>query len=452
MTQNRIYLDYAATTPVDPAVERAMRPYFGVRFGNAGSVHSFGQEAIAALDVSRERIAKALGAEFREIVFTGSATEANNLVLRGVVKGIRNYELGIKDDTKQKKSIIHNSNFIIPRIIVSAIEHESVLETAKDLEQNGVEVVYVPVSEEGFIDLGKLKAALNDRTILISVMYANNEVGTIQPLAEISDIIRNFRARNVVDVENVVINQRAEVGDRTTATIRTTRTPYPLFHTDAAQAFQYLPVGVRTLGVDFMTISAHKIYGPKGVGVLYVRNYESGIMNQGSKKAIIRNSKFIIRSVITGGGQEFGLRSGTENVPFVVGAAEAIVRAAAAREKEATRVRVLRDYFWKKLRAAWPGVRLNGGTKKRLPNNLNVWFSGRRAEELLIHLDRRGIAVSSGAACSARAQGPSYVIQALGFSLERARESIRFTLGRQTTKMELDKTVKVIKEIKKANF
>lgn len=400
----RIYLDYAATTPVDPAVERAMQPYFGAQFGNPGSVHSFGQEAIAALDRSRERVAAALGAEFREVIFTGSATEANNLVLRGAVKRFR--EL-FPERT--------------PELVVSSIEHESVLETCRDLERDGVTVRYVPVTREGVVDMRALKAALGPGTVLVSVMYANNEIGTVQPVAEIAERVRAAR------------------GERA----------YPLFHTDAVQAFQYFPSDARALGVDFMTISAHKIYGPKGAGVLYARQvYDSRLSRAGGVTKINVKRVPHVSPQITGGGQEFGFRSGTENVPLVVGAAEAVVRAGAVREKEAKRVLALRDYFWKKLRAIWPDAELNGGAKNRLPNNLNIWFPGRRADELLIQLDRRGIAVSAGAACAARSQGPSSVIHALGFLPERARESLRFTLGRQTNKMELEKTVKVLKEIR----
>lgn len=399
-----IYLDYAATTPVDPAVLAAMRPYFGVRFGNPGSVHSAGQIASAALDKSRARVAEVLGADFRDIIFTASATEANNLALRGVVKGFRVQGSGYR-----------------PRIIVSSIEHESVLETAKDLEREGVEVVYIPVSREGFIDLKKLKTALNERTVLVSVMYASNEVGTVQPVAEIAEIVKVVKAFSV---------ERLASSKKENALNANRYTPYPFFHTDAVQAFQYLPCDAQATGADLVTLSAHKLYGPKGVGVLYVGGHT-------------------LEPILTGGGQEFGYRSGTENVPLVVGAAEAIVRAAALREREAKRVLLLRDRFWKQIQSAWPGTKLNGGTKNRLPNNLNVWFPGRRAEDLLIWLDRRGIAVSSGTACSARSLKPSYVVQALGFSKERARESLRFTLGRQTAAIELARTANALKELKK---
>ncbi|MDP2598477.1 MAG: cysteine desulfurase family protein [Candidatus Liptonbacteria bacterium] len=303
----KIYLDYAASTPVDPRVFEAMRPYFTEKFGNPGSLHSFGQEAIAAVDKSRETIAKALGADFREVIFTGSATEANNLALRGVIK---RFEYRI-------------SNIEYPRIIISAIEHESVLETARDLEREGIEVVYLPVDRRGVVDLEKLKEALNERTVLVSIMHANNEIGTAQPLFEIHRIIEDFKKRNSS------IPQFLNC---------------PLLHSDCAQAFQFLDCDVDALGVDLMTLSAHKIYGPKGIGALYVR--------QGKEKNVkLPDSRFqILDSIATGGGQEFGLRSGTENVPLIVGFAKAVELAIAVREKEARRIGDLRDRFWAELK------------------------------------------------------------------------------------------------------
>ncbi len=256
-----IYLDYAATTPVHPRVLRAMEPYFSERFGNAGSLHSFGQEAIAAIDRSRETIANAIGAQFREIIFTGSATEANNLALRGSIRGLTQTVRGLTQKniktTTQKFSVSHRevSVSLQPRLIISAVEHESILETARDLENDGTEVIIIPVDRHGIVDLKKLKSALNERTILVSVMYANNEIGTIQPIAKISEIIRNFREE--LRIKNNELRKRKKASFI-----------IPLFHVDAVQALQFLDCNTQDLGIDLMTLSAHKIYGPKGIGGL----------------------------------------------------------------------------------------------------------------------------------------------------------------------------------------
>lgn len=370
-----IYLDYAATTPVDPRVLRAMHPYFSGQFGNPGSLHAFGQQAIAAIDKSREAIAASVGAEFREVVFTSSATEANNLVLRGVVK---------------RNKIQH------PRIIVSAIEHESVLETARELEREGVDVVYLPVDKRGVVVVEKLKELLDERTILVSIIHANNEIGSIQPIAEIAAIVKKF--------------------------------PHIYFHTDAAQALQFFDCDIRNLGVDFMTISSHKIYGPKGAGVLVMK------------------SKTKLHPLFSGGGQEFGLRSGTENVPAIVGFAKAIELTAAARKKESKRIATLRDQLWRGIKKIYPKAEINGaaGRGQALPNILNVYFPKHSAQDLLTQFDLRGLAASSGSACRSRAAESSYVIEALGYSKERAKASIRFSLGRPTTKAEISRALAVI--------
>ncbi len=413
MTTKEVYLDNAASTPVDPKVEAAMKPFWSKTYGNPNALHHFGQKASRAVFESRKVIAGAIGADYEEIIFTGSATEANNLALRGVVKS---FPLEA-DPPSEEMSKVESSRK--PRIITTAIEHESVLETCRDLERDGVEVVYIPVSRDGLVDLKKLKLALNDRTILVSVMHANNEVGTIQPISEISRILRNFRESKRNSNAGSIIHNSLFM--------------FPFFHTDAAQSFQYLDCDVAKLGVDLMTLSAHKIYGPKGVGALY------------ANKAV-RN---LMRPVITGGGQEGGLRSGTENVAGIVGFAKAVELAMAMRVKESERVGKLSDYFWKKLRESL-GVRkvvLNGSLENRLPNNLNIYFPGHQAHDLLIRLDLLGIAVSPGAACSTRVPKASYVLGAMGFPAVRASGSLRFSLGRQTTKQEIDHAISVILKV-----
>ena len=412
---NKIYLDYAASTPVDPRVLRAMQPYFGAKFGNPGSLHSFGQEAIAAVDTSRETIAKAIGADFREVIFTGSATEANNLALRGVVRRAMSYELRAKQNPKP----------LIPRVIISSIEHESVLETARDLERDGVEVVHIPVDHAGIVDLKKLKESLTENTVLVSVMYANNEIGTVQPIAEISQIVRNFR--------------------------ETKRGECPLFfHTDAAQALQFFDCDVRKLGVDLMTFSAHKIYGPKGTGALYTRDMRQGRGNKGKNK-FISHIPYPISPILTGGGQEFGLRSGTENVPTIVGFAKAIELISNSIELENKKICGLRDYFWLGIKKIHPKAELNSQfsapSAQCLPNILNVYFPGHAAQDLLTRFDLAGLAASSGSACQSRAMESSYVLGAIGYSKERAKLSIRFSLGRPTTKQEIDAALKIARGI-----
>jgi len=381
----KIYLDYAATTPVDPEVLRAMRPYFSERFGNAGSLHSFGQEAIGALDAARETAASTSGAEFREIIFTGSATEANNLAIRGSVLAGR--KLGRKN----------------ARVIVSAVEHESILETARDLEKDGIDVVYLPVNKIGVVDLKTLEKSLNRDTILVSVVYANNEIGTIQPVSEIAKIVG--------------------------------KNHHPLFHVDASQAFQFL--NCAATGADLMTLSSHKIYGPKGAGALYIKDGTS------------------IQPVLMGGGQEFGLRAGTENIPAIVGFAEAMRLADAAREKEAKRINALRAELWRGIKGIYPPAEVNGVSPdshgdslahNTLPSILNVYFPGHHAQDLLTRFDLLGLAASSGSACRARASSSSYVIEALGYPKKRAKESVRFSLGRPTTRAEIRQTLSIIKK------
>jgi len=428
-----IYLDYAATTPMDSAVKKAMEPYFSEKFGNPGSLHWFGQEASSAVFEARRVIARAVGVDYKNIIFTGSATEANNLALRGALKNFK-----IKN----------------PKIIISAIEHESILATAKDLssegrsafggEKDGVEVVVIPVNKEGMVDLQKLAAALDERTVLVSVMYANNEVGAIQPIAQIARLVEAFRVQRLGVRENEDIK-----------TLNAKRsTLYPLLHTDAVQAFQYLNCNMNELGVDLMTISAHKIYGPKGIGALCVRE-GLRVRGQGVSNQRLNPKPYTLYPQITGGGQEWGLRSGTENVASIVGFGKAAELVLGIRNQESGRIKKLTDYLWAGIKKIYPKAILNGSAlltssgseKNRLPNNLNVYFPGKKAEELLIALDLDGVAVSAGAACSARSLEPSYVLEAMGFSHERCNGSLRFTLGRPTTKAEIEKTLKILKNI-----
>jgi cysteine desulfurase len=398
----RLYFDHAASTPVDARVLRAMRPYFSRAFGNPGSLHSFGQEAIAAVDAARASIGRLIAANhFRDIIFTSGATEANNLALRGAVAFYKK----------------NHPDVARPRIIVSVVEHESVFETAQTLEQYGAEVITLPVNKEGVIDIVALKDALSEHTVVVSVMHVNNEVGTIQPLREIKFMIDAFRK----DMPGADPSRPAV---------------YPLFHTDAAQSFPYLYCDVQLLGVDMMTLSAHKMYGSKGEGALYVRRDE---------KAFPDNGGFPLMAQASGGGQEFGVRSGTENVPGIVGFAKAAELAAAARGKNSTRVTALRDDLWNRIKNIAPGAEINGPTgDAKAPHILNVYFPGRAAQDLLTRFDRMGLAASSGSACRSRAAEPSYVIESLGYSKERAASSIRFSLGKETTKGEVSSAAKII--------
>ena len=387
-----IYLDYAATTPVDKEVLEAMTPYFSEKIGNPSSLHWIGQEASGAVFNARKTIADAIGANYKEIVFTGSATEANNLALRGIF----NFQ-------KQKK----------PKIITTAIEHSSILKTCKDLEKQGVEVVYLPVDKMGFVDLKALKRELNERTILVSINYANGEIGTIQDIKKIASVIASPQAK---------------------------QSPYPLFHTDVVQAFQFLKCDVNELGVDLMTLSAHKIYGPKGVGALYMRN----------------SSDNWLTSIITGGNQEWGLRAGTENVPAIVGFGKAVELVEKNRAKEVKKQAILRDYLWSGIKKIVPEARLNGSkfnlTKLnfvRLPNNLNIYFPNKTSQELVVELDLLGVSVSPGVACNARTVQFSPAIKALGHKIDRSQSSLRFSLGRITTKSEINKVLVAFKKLTK---
>ena len=294
------------------------------------------------------------------------------------------------------------------------MEHESVLETCEDLKKTGAEITVIPATGKGIIDLSKLKSAIDNRTAVVSVMYANNEVGTIQPIQKIAGIIGEFKK----------ISQSAI---------------YPLFHTDAVQAFNYLPCRVTELGADMITLSGQKIYGPKGIGILYIRG-----LGGNNKK---------VNPIITGGGQEYGVRSGTENVPAIIGAGKAAELVSESREFETKRLRKLQEYFLMRIEKIIPKARLNGDRKNRLPNNINLFFppnsvsQNKNSQDLIIKLDLAGFAVSPGAACAARVCQPSRVLKALGFSDERAFNSLRITFGRQTRKADIDKLLAAFKNI-----
>lgn len=390
---SRIYLDYAATTPVDSKVLEAMHPYFSENFGNPSSIHSFGQEAQRAVDSARQKIADFLGCLSQEIIFTGSATEANNLAVFGIIKIAR----------KQFPDLKHH-------IITTAIEHESMLGPIKYLEKNKrVSVTYLPVDRNGVVSVEALEKALTENTVLVSIMYANNEIGTIQPVAGIAKIIKEHNLKSSV----------------------VSRQPSVVFHTDSAQAALYLPMNVSDLGVDSLALSGHKIYGPKGIGAFYL------------KKGTL------ISPLIVGASQEYGKRAGTENVPYIVGMSEAITGIAGARAK-IPEMEKLRDYFIQRILKEIPRAGVNGAMANRLPNNANIRFDGVSSADLVLLLDQEGIAVSAGSACESKAQTDSHTLKALGLSSAQVRSSARFSLGKQTTKADLDHTIGVlIKLVKK---
>ncbi len=384
----RIYLDYAATTPVDKEVLKVMIPYFSEKFGNASSIHSFGQEAIAAIDEARGKIAELLECQFDEIIFTGSATESNNLAIKGIVT----------------QHVTRNTQ----HFITTKIEHESVLEPLKKLEIAGYNVTYLPIDKDGLIKISDLEKSIRNNTILVSIIYANNEIGTIQPIKEIGRWLEK-------------INKKRQENGLSKIYL----------HTDAVQALNYLECRPNWLKVDLLTFSGHKIYGPKGVGGLYVR--------KGTP----------LSPIISGGGQEFGWRSGTENVPCVVGLAKAVELVFENREKRSRYILDLRNKLWKNIIKYSKIAELNGSLENRLPNNLNIRFSGLSNETLIVALDQAGIAVSAGSACSSRALAPSHVLTAIGLTERQAKESIRLTMGKGTTLNEIEKVAEIINKITK---
>lgn len=368
----RIYMDHSATTPVAPEVLEAMLPYFREKYGNASSLHEFGREARDAVESAREKLASLIGASPDEIYFTSGGTESDNMALKGVALSGRG-----------------------KHIITTSIEHPAVLEVCRSLERMGFDVTYVPVDDQGIVDPGEIERAIRDDTVLISVMHANNEIGTIQPIEMIAEIASS---RDI------------------------------LLHTDAVQTVGKIPVNVDRLGVDLLSISAHKFYGPKGVGALYVR--------KGTK----------IESILQGGGHERGLRSGTENVPGIVGLGRAAELASEIMEGEVERLTALRErlkrFVLSNIEDSW----LNGHPTKRLPINLNFGFGRVEGESLLLYLDSKGIAVSTGSACSSKKLEPSHVLRAIGLDPVRCHGSLRITLGRGNTQEDVDYAGECIRE------
>jgi cysteine desulfurase len=369
-----IYFDYQATTPMDPRVLDAMIPYFTEKFGNPHSrSHSYGWEAEEAVESAREEVAKLINADSRSVVFTSGATESNNLAIRGVAKFY-----------KDKKK----------HIITCVTEHKCVLDTCRHLEQEGFKVTYLPVKPNGLLDLDLLKNTITEDTVLVSIMAVNNEIGVIQPIAEIGKICRE---RGV------------------------------FFHTDAAQAFGKMPLDVIAMHIDLMSISGHKIYGPKGVGALFVG----------------RSPRVRLEAMINGGGQERGMRSGTLPTPIIVGLGEAAKIAGREMEFESARLKKLSDKFTKILLEI-PHTYLNGDINERIPGNANISFSCIEGESMIGAI--KDIAVSSGSACTSASLEPSYVLRALGVDEELAHTSIRFGFGRFTTEKEIDYAIECIKK------
>ena len=377
-----IYMDYHATTPVDPRVLEAMMPYFTEKFGNAASRnHPFGWEAEEAVEAARKQVADLIGANAKEVIFTSGATESNNLAIKGVAEMYR--EKG-------------------NHVITCVTEHKAVVDTCKKLEKQGLRVTYLPVQKDGRISLDELRASITDKTILITIMTANNEIGVIQPIAEIGAIAK-------------------EKGI--------------LFHTDAVQAVGKVPFDVTTMKVDLVSMSGHKIYGPKGVGALYVRR---------------RNPRVLLAEQISGGGHERGMRSGTLNVPGIVGLGKAAELCRLEMQSDTERLRKLRDRLNDGLHKNLDEIYINGSMEHRLPHNLNISFAYVEGESLLMGIN--DVAVSSGSACTSASLEPSYVLKALGAGDDLAHSSIRFGLGRWTTDEEvdyvIDKLTKVVRRLR----
>lgn len=371
----KIYLDNAATTKVDKRVLNAMKPYFSEHYGNPGSMHSLGLEAKNALDNSRKTVAKILNCSPNEIIFTGSGTESINLAIKGVA-------FALKEKGKH--------------IITQKTEHHAVLETCEYLKAQGYEITFLETDKFGLVNPQDIETAIKDNTILVTIMYANNEIGTIQPIKEIAKLCKQKKV---------------------------------LFHTDACQATGYLDINIQSLGVDLMSLNGSKIYGPKGIGILYKRKDISLI------------------PIIHGGGQEFRLRSGTENIPSIVGFAKALEIVESEKQKEVKRLEKLRNRLIKGILEKIPKSFLNGHPEKRLPNNVNISVLDVEGEAILLYLDKYGICASTGSACTSKTLDPSHVILAIGLPYEAAHGSLRFSLGRFTKEKDIKKVLEVLPKV-----
>lgn len=402
----RIYLDYSATTPIDKKVFEEMKPFFGEKFGNPSSIHNFGQESMAAIDKARERVASFLNCDLGEIVFTSGATEADNLAIKGVIKALMGK--GVKK----------------PHIITTSIEHPAVIEPCREMQKEGVEVTYLPVKANGVVNVEVFKKSIKDNTVLVSIMHVNSEVGSVQPIREIGKTIKKINEKKEKDWRNAPPAKRGEK-------------PRPIiFHTDATQAINFLNCDVKWNYVDLLSLSGHKIYGPKGVGVLFVK---SGVL---------------IKPIQTGGHQENNLRSGTYNVPGIAGIGKAIeLLDKKSVEKNNVHISRLRDMLVQGIMKNISNTILNTDLKNATPSHANITFLGVEGESILISMDLAGAAVSTGSACASGKLEPSHVLLAMGVKEEIAHSTIRFTLGKHTTEEEIKMTIKnlppIIKRLRK---
>lgn len=370
----QVYLDNSATTKLDKRVLKKMYPYFSENYGNASSIHFMGEDANKALDKAKKEIGKILNCDRKNIIFTSGASEANNLIIKGIARANKN-----KRNT----------------ILVSEIEHSSVLAPMEQLKKEGFKIKYIPVDENGQIKIDEFKKMLDEKVLLVSVMTVNNEIGTIQDIKTISKLTHKKGA---------------------------------LFHTDAVQAVPYLKLDINNSDIDFLSLSAHKFYGPKGVGLAYV------------------NRKHKIFPLIDGGEQEYGIRSGTHNIPGIVGMAEALKL---AYKEKTTHLKELRDYMWDRMKTEIPNINLNGDPENRIPSNLNVRFESIEGEAIVIELSTKGICVGTGSACSSKKLSASHVLKATGLKDEHLNSNVRFTLGKFNTKKEIDYTIDSLKKVVK---